>query len=155
MELTRDNPLSLEQKVLHPTLPPAAVSTTKAKVLRPWRMQRSPRDFIYWSRDCFGHRRWPTTLVPMTSYPLSLPSETLPSLPSPPARSSCDLRLPATSQRILPPFAETPPTSPFHSATSFALPNSQPRGLHPSASCPRLRLRYIFAPTLYPTLLAP
>ena len=91
----------------------------------------------------------------VTGYPLSLPSETLPSLPSPPARSFCDLRLPTTSQRILPPFAETPSTLPFHSATSFASPNSRPRGLHPSASCPRLRLHYIFAPTLYPTSLAP
>ena len=91
----------------------------------------------------------------MTGYSLSLPSKTLPLLPSPPACSFCDLRLPATSQRILPPFAETPPTSPFYSATSFASPNLRPRGLHPSASCPRLRLRYIFAPTLYPTSLLP
>ena len=37
-------------------------------------------------------------LSAVTGYPLSLPSETLPSLPSPPARSFCDLRLPATSQ---------------------------------------------------------
>ena len=92
---------------------------------------------------------------PVTGYPLSLPSETLPLLPSPPACSFCDLRLLATSQRILPPFAETPLTSPFHSATSFALPNSRPHGLRTSTSCPRLRLRSIFAPTLYPTSLTP
>ena len=92
---------------------------------------------------------------PVTGYPLSLPSETLPLLPSSPARSFCDLRVLATSQRILPPFAETASTPPFHSATSFASPNSRPHGLRTPASCPRLRLRYIFAPPLYPTSLAP
>ena len=61
----------------------------------------------------------------VTGYPLSLPSKTLPLLPSSPARSFCDLRVLATSQRILPPFAETPLTPPFYSATSFALPNLQ------------------------------
>ena len=97
----------------------------------------------------------PTSYTSVTGYPLSLPSETLPLLPSSPARSFCDLQVLATSQQILPPFAETPSTPPFHSATSFASPNSRPRGLHTPASCPRLRLCYIFAPTLYPTSLAP
>ena len=100
-----------------------------------------------------GPVAWPDSMV--TSYPLSLPSETLPLLPSPPACSFCDLRLLATSQRILPPFTETPPTSPFHSATLFASPNLRPHGLRTSASCPCLQLHYIFAPTLYPTSFAP
>ena len=77
----------------------------------------------------------PEPVSPVTGYPLSLPSETLPSLPSPPARSFCDLQVLTTFQRILPPFAETSSTLPFHSATLFALPNLRPRDLRTSTSC--------------------
>ena len=90
---------------------------------------------------------------------INVTGDRLPTIPalqnSPPARSFCDLQVLATSQRILPPFAETPLTSPSHSTTSFVLPNLQPHGPHASASCPHFWLHSIFAPTLYPTLLAP